>query len=93
MTPNSLNKRSFKAILEFRALGDSILQKHLTDGAKNAQYTSADTRNEVISICGSLILEKIGDGDEIKKMVCSLLFVTRAQILLIRNNYHFLFSM
>ena len=89
MTPNSLNKRSFKAILEFRALGDSILQKHL----KNAQYTSADTRNEVISICGSLILEKIGDGDEIKKMVCSLLFVTRAQILLIRNNYHFLFSM
>ena len=62
---NNLNKGNFKAILEFRALGDLILQKHLTDGAKNVQYTSVDTQNEIISICGSLILEKI--GDEIKE--------------------------
>ena len=41
------------------------MQKHLTDGAKNAQYTSAETQNEIISLCRSLILEKI--GDEVKE--------------------------
>ena len=43
----SLSKGNFKVILEFRALRDSILQKHLTDGTKNAQYTSAETQNEI----------------------------------------------
>ena len=61
----SLNKGNFKAVLEFRALGDSILQNHLTDGAKNAQYTSAETQNEIVSLCKFLILEKI--GNEIKE--------------------------
>ena len=54
------NKGNYKAILEFRALGDPQLQKHLVEGAKNAQYTSAKTQNEIISLCRSLILEKIG---------------------------------
>ena len=41
------------------------MQRYLTDGAKNAQYTSAETQNKVISLCRSLILEKI--GDEVKE--------------------------
>ena len=53
------NKGNFKAILEYRALGDQLLQKHLTLGHKNAQYTSPDTQNEILKICQSLILSKI----------------------------------
>ena len=36
-----------------------MLQKHLKVVAKNVQYTSVDTQNEIISICKSLVLEKI----------------------------------
>ena len=39
-------------------------QKHLTVGAKNAQYTSADTQNEIISICKSLVLQNIAKDVE-----------------------------
>ena len=56
----SINKGNFKAILNFRALGDPLLQKHLKEGAKNAQYTSAKIQNEIISLCRSFILEKVG---------------------------------
>ena len=57
-----VNKGNFKAILEFRALGDPQLQKHLLEGAKNAQHTSPIIQNEIIEICGSLTLEKIGSA-------------------------------
>ena len=59
-SPEAINKGNFKAILDFRALGDPLLQKHLMEGAKNAQYTSAKIQNEIISLCRSLILEKVG---------------------------------
>lgn len=57
----SVNKGNFKAILEFRALGDSILQEHLKEGARNAQYTSPGIQNEIIGLCRNLILNKIGE--------------------------------
>ena len=60
----SANKGNFKALLEFRALEDQLLQKHVMVGAKNAQYTSADTQNEIILICKSLVLEKIAKDVE-----------------------------
>ena len=69
----SANKGNFKALLEFRAIGDQVLQKHLTAGAKNAQYTSADTQNEIILICKSLILQKIAkdvEESEIFSIIC-----------------------
>jgi len=53
------NKGNFKAIHEYRALGDQLLHKHLTLSYKNAQYTSPDTQNEILKICQSLILNKI----------------------------------
>ena len=56
----STNKGNFNAILEFRALGDPILQEHLKESAKNAQYTSPVIQNEIIDLCRSLILNKIG---------------------------------
>ena len=44
------NKGNFKAILEFRALGDPVLQKHLTDGPKKCtihkcRHTESDYIN------------------------------------------------
>lgn len=56
----STNKGNFKAILEFRALGDPILQEHHKESAKNAQYTSPVIQNETIDLCRLLILNKIG---------------------------------
>ena len=38
-----------------------MLQKHLAEGPRNAQYTSPETRNEIISICTSLILDNIAN--------------------------------
>ena len=58
---SSVNKGIFKAILDFRALGDPVLQKHLAEGPRNAQYTSPETQNEIISICKSLILDNIAN--------------------------------
>ena len=58
----AVNKGNFKAILEFKALGDPQLQKHLLEGAKNVQYTSPRIQNEIIKICGSLTLENIGSA-------------------------------
>ena len=55
----AINKRNFKVILDFRTLGDLMLQKHLMEGAKNAQYTSAEIQNEIINLCRLLILEKV----------------------------------
>ena len=70
---NSCNKGNFKAILEFRALGDAVLQHHLEHGPQNAQYTSPRTQNEIISICRSLIVRKIIEkvqDNELYSIIC-----------------------
>ena len=54
------NKGNFKGILDYRAIDDPLLREHLTSGPKNAQYTSSDTQNEIIKLCRSLILSKVG---------------------------------
>ena len=54
----SINKGNFKAILEFRAIGDPMLQEHLKEGVKNAQYTTAEIQNEIISIADQLFLKR-----------------------------------
>ena len=86
----SLNKGNFKAILEFRTLGNSILQQHLTDGAKNAQYTSAGTQNEIISLCRSLILAKI--GNEVKENGLFSVICDECTDSANKTSYHFQFG-
>jgi hypothetical protein len=39
--------------------GDSELKNHIESAPGNALYSSPDIQNELISICGNLILEKI----------------------------------
>lgn len=44
------NKVNFKAVLEYRALGDTILKKkHLTDGQCNVQYTGPETQDKIFT--------------------------------------------
>ena len=48
-----------------------MLQKHLTVGPKNTQYTtSPDMHNEIIQICKSLILQKIAKDVEESRVFC-----------------------
>ena len=47
-------------LLQFRVqAGDQVLDEHLKNAPANAMYTSKTIRNQLISICGTVILEKI----------------------------------
>lgn len=53
-------KGNFEDLLDFRVeSGDHLLAEHLTTSNKNAKYTSHQTQNELISICGALIRKDI----------------------------------
>ena len=55
-------KGNFKAILEFRYLGDPILQEHLKESAQNAQYTGPVIQNELLIYANhQQILNNIGE--------------------------------
>ena len=51
---------NFLALLKFRIqAGDTMLQDHLLNSAGNALYTSKTIQNELITICGDLLLNAI----------------------------------
>lgn len=51
---------NFDDLLNFRVeSGDSVLKSHLENCAKNAKYTSHQTQNELLTICGDIIREDI----------------------------------
>jgi len=50
----------FNDLLLFRIeSGDELLQKHISENAGNAKYTSPRIQNEIISFCGKLIKNDI----------------------------------
>ena len=54
------NHGNFLALLRFRVqAGDQALDSHLKTAPANALYTSKTIQNELISICGNVILDKI----------------------------------
>ena len=55
------NPGNFKALrLKFRVdSGDKLLQDHLETGPRNATYTSKTIQNEIISIIGEAIQNRI----------------------------------
>jgi len=54
------NSGIFNDLLLFRIeSGDELLQKHISENAGNAKYTSPRIQNEIISICGKLIKNDI----------------------------------
>lgn len=52
---------NFMRLLQYRSKDNAILQEHLTLSKSNAktQYTSPDIQNEIIDICGDMIVEDI----------------------------------
>ncbi|XP_050310542.1 zinc finger MYM-type protein 1-like [Anthonomus grandis grandis] len=56
----SATKGNFEDLLDFRVeSGDVLLTEHLTTSNKNAKYTSHQTQNELISICGEILRKYI----------------------------------
>ena len=56
------NHGNFLALLHFRIqAGDKMLYSHLKSAPGNATYTSKNIQNELISICGDIIRNKILD--------------------------------
>ena len=54
------NHGNFLALLKFRIqAGDTLLQDHLLKSAGNALYTSKTIQNELIGICGDLLVNEI----------------------------------
>ena len=52
-------KGNFRALLNFQAKHDPVLKEHLEKGDARSMYLSPDIQNELISICGNLITERI----------------------------------
>ena len=50
---------NFREILEFVANRDAAIRCRLTDGPRNATYTSSDIQNEILNIMGSIVQKQI----------------------------------
>lgn len=54
------NEGNFRSLLRFRIdAGDTVLKNHINNAPRNATFISKTTQNELIDICGELILQKI----------------------------------
>ena len=59
---DSVNRVDFQALLRFRVdAGDQVLKEHLETASLNATYTSKEIQNQVISICGDIIQNRLLD--------------------------------
>ena len=58
--PESINHGNFQALLQFRIdAGDEVLKEHLKTAGRNAIYTSKEIQNEMITVCGTIIQNKL----------------------------------
>ena len=56
----SINHGNFHALLQFRIdAGDEALKEHLETAGRNAVFTSKEIQNEMITVCGNIIQNKI----------------------------------
>ena len=56
---DSINKGNFLEILNLVASHDPVINERLTNGPRNARYTSPDIQNTLISVMGSMVRESI----------------------------------
>ena len=57
--PTSSNKGNFLEVLNVVTKHDPIVQKKLTQGPRNATYTSGDNQNDMLNIMAQAIRNKI----------------------------------
>ena len=51
---------NFRSLLAFHLdAGDTVLKQHLATAGKNASYVSKTTQNELIRLCGDVIIDQI----------------------------------
>ena len=55
----SSNTGNFIGLVQFRAENDDVLRTYLETAPRNAQYTSKTIQNEIISVLGSEIQDRI----------------------------------
>jgi hypothetical protein len=61
--PFACGDGNFRALLKFRIdAGDKILENHLLTAGRNATYISKISQNQLINICGDLIVDSIVAG-------------------------------
>ena len=59
---DSVNHGNFQALLRFRVdAGYQVLKEHLETASLNATYTSKEIQNQMISVCGDLIWNRLLD--------------------------------
>ena len=59
---DSVNRDNFQALLRFRVdAGDQVLKEHLETASLNATYTSKEIQNQMISVCGDIIRNRLLD--------------------------------
>ena len=59
---DSVNRGNFQALLRFRVdAGDQVLKEHLETASLNATYTSKEIQNQMISVCGDIIRNRLFD--------------------------------
>ena len=60
LSETMIGRGNFQALLQFRIdAGDEVLKHHLETADRNAVYTSKEVQNEMITICGDIIRNKI----------------------------------
>ena len=59
---DSVNRGNFQALLRFRVhAGDQVLKEHLETASLNGIYTSKKIQNQMISVCGDIIQNRLLD--------------------------------
>lgn len=58
-SPTSVDRGNFLEILKLVANHDQIIHHRLTDGPRNATYTSAEIQNELLNVMGGMVQKKI----------------------------------
>ena len=57
---DSVNRGNFQVLLRFRVdAGDQVLKEHLETASLNATYTSKGIQNQMISLCGDIIRNRL----------------------------------
>lgn len=57
---SSINEGNFRELLKFRVkAGDSTLENHLKNSSSKATYISKTIQNELIELCGKVIVDSI----------------------------------
>ncbi|KAI8035984.1 hypothetical protein M5D96_011230 [Drosophila gunungcola] len=71
------NEGNFRALLKYRAKGDSLLLSHLEGPGKRDKYTSPTVQNEIIDACYEILTRKLITAIKVAKVYSVLMDETQ----------------